>query len=35
MKATIFGCDGTLVDSEILANEVLLDMIAEHALTLS
>ena len=35
MKATIFDCDGTLVDSEILANEVLVEMVAEHGLTLS
>ena len=35
MKATIFDCDGTLVDSEILANEVLVEMVAEHRLALS
>ena len=35
MKATIFDRDGTLVDSEILANEVLVEMVAEHGLTLS
>jgi len=35
MKATIFDCDKTLVDSEILANEVLVEMVAEHGLTLS
>ena len=35
MKATIFDCDGTLIDNEILANEVLLEMVVEHGLTLS
>jgi beta-phosphoglucomutase-like phosphatase (HAD superfamily) len=35
MKATIFDSDGTLVHSEILANEVLVEMVAEHGLTLS
>jgi HAD superfamily hydrolase (TIGR01509 family) len=35
MKATIFDCDGTLVDSEVLANEVLVEMVAEHGLSLS
>jgi len=29
MKATILDCDGTLVDSDILANEVLVKMVAE------
>jgi len=33
MKATIFDCDGTLVDSKILANEVLVEMVPEHGLT--
>tara|TARA_B100001013_G_scaffold321282_1_gene231154 strand:+ start:5374 stop:5481 length:108 start_codon:yes stop_codon:yes gene_type:complete len=35
MKATILNCDGTLANSEILANEVLVEMVAEHGLTLS
>ena len=35
MKATIFDCDGTLVDSEVLANEVLVEAVAEHGLSLS
>ena len=35
MKATVFDCDGTLVDSEILANEVLVEMFAEHGWTIS
>ena len=35
MKATIFDCAGTLVDSGILANEVLVEMVVEHELTLS
>lgn len=34
-QLTIFDCDGTLVDSEILANEVLRDLVAEHGLDLS
>ncbi|MET0331807.1 MAG: HAD-IA family hydrolase [Dyella sp.] len=29
IKAIIFDCDGTLVDSEILANEVLVEYLAE------
>lgn len=32
MKAIIFDCDGTLVDSEVLANEVLVEAVAEHGL---
>lgn len=35
MKAVIFDCDGTLVDSEVLSNEVLVAAIAEHGLILS
>lgn len=33
--ATIFDCDGTLVDSEGLAQEVMVQCVAEHGLTLS
>ena len=35
MKAIIFDCDGTLVDSEALANEVLIGLAAEHGLVLT
>lgn len=35
MKAIIFDCDGTLVDSEVLANEVLVEAVAEYGLVLS
>ncbi|HMJ10840.1 MAG TPA: HAD-IA family hydrolase [Polyangiaceae bacterium] len=35
MKAVIFDCDGTLVDSEGLWHEVLVAAIAEHGLILS
>ncbi len=35
MKAIIFDCDGTLVDSEMLSNEVLVEAVAEHGLNLS
>jgi len=35
MNAIIFDCDGTLVDSEVLANEVLVEAVAEHGLVLS
>ena len=35
MKAVIFDCDGTLVDSEVLSNEVLVEAVAEHGLVLS
>lgn len=35
MNAIIFDCDGTLVDSEMLANEVLVEAVAEHGLVLS
>lgn len=34
MKAIIFDCDGTLVDSETLTNEVLVEMAAEHGLAI-
>ncbi len=34
-QLTIFDCDGTLVDSEVLANEVLLDLVAEQGLRLT
>ena len=34
-QLTIFDCDGTLVDSEVLANEVLRNLAAEHGLPLS
>jgi HAD superfamily hydrolase (TIGR01509 family) len=34
MKAIIFDCDGTLVDSEVLANEVLVETVAEHGLAI-
>jgi HAD superfamily hydrolase (TIGR01509 family) len=35
IKVIIFDCDGTLVDSEVLANEVLVDYLAEcgHVMT--
>lgn len=35
MKTVIFDCDGTLVDSEVLAHEVLVEAVAEHGLVLS
>ena len=35
MQAIIFDCDGTLVDSELLSNEVLVETVAEHGLVLS
>src|SRR3954451_12710581 len=35
MKTIIFDCDGTLVDSEVLSNEVLVEAVAEHGLSLS
>lgn len=35
MKMIIFDCDGTLVDSEVLSNEVLVEAVAEHGLLLS
>lgn len=35
MKAVIFDCDGTLVDSEVLTNEVLVEAVAEHGLIVS
>lgn len=31
----IFDCDGTLVDSELIANQVLVDVVAEHGLQLT
>ncbi|HTM46617.1 MAG TPA: HAD-IA family hydrolase [Polyangiaceae bacterium] len=34
MKAIIFDCDGTLVDSEVLGNEVFVEAIAEHGVTM-
>jgi len=30
----IFDCDGVLVDSEVLFNEVLVELLAEHGWTL-
>jgi HAD superfamily hydrolase (TIGR01509 family) len=35
MRAIIFDCDGTLVDSEALSNEVLVEVVGEHGLVLS
>lgn len=35
MKAIIFDCDGTLVDSETLSTEVLVEAVGEHGLHLS
>jgi len=35
MTATIFDCDGTLVDSEVLAHEVIVEAVAEHGLLMS
>jgi HAD superfamily hydrolase (TIGR01509 family) len=35
MKTIIFDCDGTLVDSEVLSNEVLVEAVAEYGLTVS
>lgn len=34
-KAVIFDCDGTLVDSERIANEVLIDYLADFGVTLT
>ena len=34
MKAVIFDCDGTLVDSEVLTNEVLVEAVAEYGLVI-
>jgi HAD superfamily hydrolase (TIGR01509 family) len=34
IEAVIFDCDGTLVDSETLSASVILDMLAEHGITL-
>ena len=35
MDAIIFDCDGTLVDSEVLVNEVLVEVVAEHGLVMA
>jgi beta-phosphoglucomutase-like phosphatase (HAD superfamily) len=35
MKAVIFDRDGTLVDSEVLSNEVLVEVVAEYGLVIS
>jgi HAD superfamily hydrolase (TIGR01509 family) len=35
MKAIIFDCDGTLVDSEVLGNEVLVETVADQGLAIS
>jgi HAD superfamily hydrolase (TIGR01509 family) len=37
IKAIVFDCDGTLVDSEILANEVMVEYLAElgHVMTVT
>ncbi len=35
MKAIIFDCDGTLVDSETLSTEVLVEAVGEHGLQLT
>lgn len=35
MKAIIFDCDGTLVDSETLSTEVLVEAVGEHGLELT
>jgi len=35
MKAVIFDCDGTLVDSEVLSSEALVEAAAEHGVLLS
>nr|WP_306268160.1 HAD-IA family hydrolase [Pararhizobium sp. IMCC3301] len=34
-KLTLFDLDGTLVDSEVLANQVLVEVLAEHGLIFS
>ena len=34
-KAVIFDCDGTLVDSERIANEVLIEYLADFGVTLT
>jgi HAD superfamily hydrolase (TIGR01509 family) len=34
IEAVIFDCDGTLVDSETLSADVILEMLAEHGITL-
>src|SRR6187402_3519086 len=33
--AVLFDCDGTLIDSEDLGNEVLLELVREHGIPLS
>jgi len=35
IDALIFDCDGTLVDSEVLANEVLVEFVAQFGLSMS
>jgi HAD superfamily hydrolase (TIGR01509 family) len=35
MQAIIFDCDGTLVESETLANEVMVELVGEQGLSLS
>ncbi|MEQ1728477.1 MAG: HAD-IA family hydrolase [Vicinamibacterales bacterium] len=35
MKAIIFDCDGTLVDSETLSTEVLVEAVGEHGLDMT
>jgi len=35
IEGVIFDCDGTLVDSETLSADVILEMLAEHGITLS
>jgi len=35
MKTLIFDCDATLVDSEVLSSEVLVEAVAQHGLVLS
>jgi len=35
IEAVIFDCDGTLVDSETLGNEVLVECVGEHGLLLT
>lgn len=34
-QLTIFDCDGTLVDSEVIANEVLLEAVADYGVPLT
>ncbi|WP_434043020.1 MULTISPECIES: hypothetical protein [Sorangium] len=35
MKAILFDCDGTLVDSEGLGNEVLVEHVAEYGVSMT